>query len=57
MQNESRSRACREGWLGRKRTYRCRICGEKFRVDTLNPLPEDKRMCPVCRARQENKGE
>lgn len=48
MQNESQSRACREGWLGRRRTYRCRKCKDKFRVDTLKPLPLDKRICNKC---------
>jgi transposase-like protein len=44
-----RSRACREGWLGRRRTYTCRTCGDKFTVDTLNPLPEERRNCLKCR--------
>jgi len=57
MQNESRSRACTEGWLGRKRTYRCRDCKEKFRVDTLKSIPEDKRICPICRYKVDIKGE
>lgn len=37
------------GRLGRRRTYRCRICGRKFRSDfRLTPLPEDKRICDNC---------
>ena len=46
----SRSRSAREGgWLGVKRNYRCRKCDARFQVDTLNPLPEDERLCPDCR--------
>jgi hypothetical protein len=44
----SRTREYREGWLGRRRTYKCRVCGTKFQVDTLNPLPENKRVCSSC---------
>jgi len=45
----SRSRAAREGgWLGRRRNYKCRQCGDEFQVDTRKPLPEDRRICPDC---------
>ncbi len=47
----SRSRCAREGgWLGRKRIYRCRKCDSRFQVDTLNPLPEEDRICPSCKS-------
>jgi hypothetical protein len=51
----TRSRAYREGWLGRRRTYRCRTpgCPNKFQVDTRNPLPEKMRVCPDCREKAE----
>jgi hypothetical protein len=39
-----------EGWIGRRRTYKCRKCQAKFQVDTLNPLPIAKRICPICKA-------
>lgn len=46
----SRSRCAREGgWLGRRRTYRCRQCGQKFKVDTPHALPEGARLCSTCR--------
>ena len=44
-----RSRACREGWLGRRRTYKCRTCGDKFSLDLLNPMPVAERICRKCR--------
>jgi len=47
----TKSRAYREGWQGRRRTYRCRECGVKYQVDTLNPIPTKERICPFC---QEN---
>ncbi len=45
----SRSRQCREGWLGRRRTYKCRQCGAKIHVDTLHPLPVKERICNSCK--------
>ncbi len=48
VRNTSRCREKVEGWLGRRRTYRCRWCGRKFTVDTLAPLPEDRRVCGAC---------
>ncbi len=48
MKNYSQCREKVEGWIGRRRTYRCRQCRVKFQVDTLNPLPKDKRICPTC---------
>ena len=47
----TRCREYVEGWLGRKRTYRCRTkgCGNKFQVDTRDPLPIKDRVCPECR--------
>ncbi len=44
----NRSRQCKEGWLGRRRTYICHHCGRKFQVDTLEPLPKDRRVCGAC---------
>jgi len=41
------SRACREGWLGRRRNYKCRACGETFQHDGLQ-LPEKLRVCSKC---------
>lgn len=49
MINTSRSRQKMEGWIGRRRTYRCRQCNLKFQVDTLNPLPIKDRICPECK--------
>ncbi len=50
----SRSRAAHEGgWIGRRRTYRCRGCGAKFQVDTRHPLPEKDRLCPTCQNLEE----
>ncbi len=48
MINSSRSREKQEGWLGRRRTYKCRGCGEKFQTDTRDPIPEKERRCPKC---------
>lgn len=44
----TRSREYREAWKGRRRTYGCRGCGEKFQVDTLDPVPEKARYCSEC---------
>ena len=48
MKTETRSRAVKEGWQGRRRTYKCRECDNKFQVDTLSPLPIKDRFCPSC---------
>lgn len=45
---QTRSREYTQGWLGRRRWYKCRNCGEKFQVDTLNALPEAERTCRTC---------
>lgn len=45
----TRSREYKEGWLGRRRTYHCTECNDKFQVDTLHSLPKIDRVCPVCR--------
>jgi hypothetical protein len=49
----TRSRAYREGWLGRRRTYKCHTlgCPNKFQVDTRNPLPLKDRFCPECKGK------
>lgn len=47
----TRSREYRQGWLGRRRTYRCRECGNKFQEDRMEPMPEYNRVCPDCRRR------
>jgi hypothetical protein len=44
----TRSREYVEGWLGRRRWYRCRKCGDKYMVDTRDPVPERERFCPKC---------
>lgn len=50
MINTSRSREKLEGWRGRRRTYICRVCRNKFQVDTLEPLKV--RICPNCKGYQ-----
>jgi hypothetical protein len=49
MKTETRSREYREGWLGRRRTYKCIICTDKFQEDRCGPLPKRERICPYCR--------
>lgn len=49
MKNTSRKREKIEGRLGRRRTYKCRSCGQKFQVDTIGPLPEKERLCLICK--------
>lgn len=49
MNPATRTREYKEGWLGRRRTYHCTECNDKFQVDTLNPLPNIERVCPACR--------
>ncbi len=49
MINYSRCREKMEGRRGRRRTYRCRKCQTKFRVDLLRPLPIKERICPDCK--------
>ena len=46
----TRSREYVEGWKGRRRSYHCTECNEKFQVDTLNPLPVIDRACSMCKA-------
>jgi len=43
----SRRREVREGWTGRRRWYRCRVCGDKFLHDGFR-LPENARICGAC---------
>jgi len=44
--------------ISRRLTYRCRSCGNKFQVDTFNPLPEPLRLCTTCLCHgYENKGD
>ena len=50
MLKSSRCRETKDGWRGRRRTYICRICGQKLQVDTLNPLPEKERTCHLCKS-------
>lgn len=52
MRSNCRSREYREGWIGRRRNYRCRRCGKKYQVDTRDPVPEKLRICPVCQQDQ-----
>lgn len=49
MINTSRCREKTEGWIGRRRTYKCRSCRIKFQVDTLYPLPIEDRYCNSCK--------
>ena len=49
MINKSRCKEKMWGELGRRRTYRCRQCGKKFKVETLEPLPARERICSFCR--------
>jgi len=48
MHDTSRCREKTEGKISRRRTYKCRKCGEKFQEDRLKPLPEAHRICPAC---------
>ena len=48
--NGCRSRTCLEGSLSRRRTYHCRICNEKYHVDTLDALPVEERICQDCQS-------
>jgi len=41
----------REAATSRRRTYKCRGCGRKFQVDTLDPLPDYLKYCPICYCR------
>jgi len=50
MKTQTRSREYLTGWLGRKRNYKCRACGEKFQHDG-GQLPEKARICLDCRMR------
>ena len=43
------SREYTEGWKGRRRSYHCTECNEKFQVDTLNSLPVIDRVCRLCK--------
>ncbi len=42
-----RSRVCMEGRTGRRRHYKCRLCGEDF-IHDGNQLPEESRICRTC---------
>ena len=53
MRTTTRSREYREGWTGRRRTYECRACGEKFQHDG-GQLPLKACICPSCRTDPEN---
>lgn len=35
--------------MSRRRTYRCRQCGNKFQQDRTSSLPLKERICPMCR--------
>ena len=51
MNPTTRTREYTGAWLGRRRSYHCTECNEKFRVDTLNSLALIDRVCPGCRIR------
>lgn len=46
----TRMREYRQNQLGRFRWYTCKVCGERYRVFTLEPLPKERRICDVCQA-------
>ena len=56
MQTETRTRAYRDGWRGRRRWYKCRQCNEKFQVDTRDPLPKAERICSICKGKGDCNG-
>ncbi len=41
------ARAYREGWTGRRRTYKCRKCHIKYQHDG-HKVPPKARICPKC---------
>lgn len=49
MIDKTRAREKVEGFIGRRRTYKCTECHQKFQVQTLNPLSEINRVCPKCK--------
>ncbi len=50
----TRCNAYRLGRLGRRRNYKCRQCGVKYRTDfLLRPLEDKYKICPVCRRKKE----
>ncbi len=49
MRDTSHCREKTQGWLGRRRTYRCRECKAKFQVDALRPVPVKDRICYACK--------
>lgn len=54
MRTTTRCREYREGWLGRRRNYLCRVCGDKFQHDGFQ-LPEKARICDTCLQYSANK--
>lgn len=51
-QSEGRTRFALEGgYIGRRRHYRCRRCGDDYVHDGLR-LPEDNRICGMCRLKE-----
>lgn len=44
---KTRSRVYREDWTGRRRHYKCRVCGEDF-IHDGHSLPNISRICPIC---------
>lgn len=44
----TKCREYREGMISRRHTYKCRVCGMKFQVDTVEPLKVKERKCPEC---------
>jgi predicted SprT family Zn-dependent metalloprotease len=49
MQTMSRSNECRLGRTGRRRSYVCRSCGERFTTDFRHTaMPEKDRLCHDC---------
>ena len=52
MRTESRSHEYMTGTLSRRRSYKCRICGESFQLYLLRPLPIKDRVCDKCEPKQ-----
>ena len=48
MNITTRNREYVEGRKSRRRTYKCRVCGSPYYVDTQVPLPESQRVHPSC---------
>ncbi len=50
------AREYREGWTGRRRTYKCRKCSTKYQHDGFK-VPLKARICPGCCKNPDNEAE